>query len=334
MKQMLIILLAQITLSSAFAQSTVQWVGQFPKEQAGPVVELFNSKYSKDYGFKVEYSYDEKIVSDMINGTADGRFDLVHAKDADFLNMLGQNKMVVPLNIEAARSWPMQLKDSHNRWVALIKRARVIYYNSELVTPEEVSSYESLGEAKFKDKLCLRQKKAQYSMGLHSFFLGTWGERKTSEVLKSWAANSAAIPLIEKDLEGVIAGIENGTCLVGVANTYYYTRHLASAPNTKVKPMIPNQNDIGAHMNVDGVAVLEAGQHKVEANSFAAWLLTEEAQLLLSELTGKFPANPSVKSEKLDKIFGTVGFNTTFDINHITNLKNRAFEISTEQGLK
>ncbi|MBY0554631.1 extracellular solute-binding protein [bacterium] len=334
MKKTFIILFAQLILSSALADNTVQWVGQFPKEQAGPVVELFNSKYAKDYGFSVEYTYDEKIVADMINGTANAKFDLVHTKDADFLNMLGQNAMVAPLNIEATRDWPMQLKDSDNRWIALVKRARIIYYNSELVNPADVQTYESLGNSQFEGKLCLRQKKAQYTMGLHSFFIGTWGEQKTAEVLKTWAVNSAAIPLIEKDLEGVIAGIEKGTCLVGVANTYYYTRHLAATPNTKVKAIIPNQNDIGAHINVDGIALLENSEHKTEANAFTAWLLTEEAQLLLSEITGKHPANPAVKSEKLDKIFGQVGFNTTFDINEITKFKNRALEISTEQGLK
>lgn len=333
MKNLLVIVTFLIG-SLAAANTTIKWVGQFPSEQAGPVVELFNSKYAADRGFKVEYTYDDKVVGALLKGLADERFDLVHMKDAEMLNSLGEKLMSQPLNIEAARSWPMQMKDTQNRWVALLKRMRIIYYNSELVSADEVKTYESLGDAKFKDKLCLRQVIAQYTIGLNSYLLGEWGEEKMTQVLKSWAVNTENVPLIEKDLEGVIAGIEKDKCLVGIANTYYYTRHLAAAPNTKVKAMIPNANDIGAHVNVDGVALLRNSKNPEQANTFAAWLLTEEAQLLLSDLTGKHPANPAAKSEKLNKIFGSIIENTTFDLNRITALKGRALEIAKEQGLK
>lgn len=333
MKNLLIIMTCLLGWLAS-ANTTIKWVGQFPSEQAGSVVELFNSKYAADRGFKVEYTYDDKIVAALLKGTADERYDLVHMKDAEMLNSLGEKSMSQPLNIEAARSWPMQMKDTHNRWVALLKRMRIVYYNSELVSADEVKTYESLGDAKFKDKLCLRQKIAQYTTGLNSYLLGVWGEEKTTQVLKSWAVNTENVPLIEKDLEGVIAGIEKDKCLVGIANTYYYTRHLAATPNTKVKAMIPNANDIGAHVNVDGIALLKNSKNVEQANAFAAWLLTEEAQLMLSDLTGKHPANPATKSEKLNKIFGHITENTTFDLNRITSLKTRALEIATEQGLK
>ena len=335
MKQIIASLVCSIILSSAAAEiQTVKWVGQFPSEQAGPVVELFNAQHAATYGFKVEYKYDEKVITDFMNGLPNSQYDLVHMKDADMLNNIALKNISQPLGLDAAKHWPIQMKDADNRWIALLQRARIIYYNSELVSPQEVATYESLGDAKFKDKLCLRQKKAQYTIGLHSFFLGVWGEQKTTQVLKEWAVNTENVPLIEKDLEGVIAGIENGTCLVGVANTYYYTRHLAAQPHTKVKAIIPNNGNVSAHVNIDGVALVGTSQHKTEVNAFINWLLTDEAQLLLSEITGKHPANPEVRSAKLDAIFGTFAANTTFDLNQITDLKAKAQQIATEQGLK
>jgi iron(III) transport system substrate-binding protein len=334
MKNLLIIIACLVGTAAASAQTTIKWVGQLPSEQAGPVVELFNTKYAKDYGFKVEYNYDDKVVAALLKGTVDERYDMVHMKDADMLNVLGEKSMSTPLNIEATRAWPMQMKDTAHRWVALLKRMRIIYYNSDLVTADEVKTYEALGDAKFKDQLCIRQRIAQYTVGFHSYLLGVWGEEKMTRVLKSWAVNTENVPLIEKDLDGVIQGVQSGKCLVGIANTYYFSRHLAASPNTKVKAVIPNVNDIGAHVNVDGVALLKNSKNSEQANAFAAWLLTEEAQLMLSDITGKHPANPAVRSEKLDKIFGQITENTTFDLNRITALKVRALEISTEQGLK
>lgn len=316
------------------SQATViKWAGQLPPEQFGPVVEYFNEKYSSEYGFTVEYKYDEKAIADHLSGIA-ADYDLLHMKDADMLNTAALKKSTQPLALDFAKTWPVQMKDSANRWVALLKRARIIYYDSTRVTAEDVSTYESLGYEKFKDKLCLRQKKAQYTIGLHSYFVGVWGETKTSQILKSWAVNTENIPLIEKDLDGVIAGIENGTCLVGVANTYYYSRHLAARPDTKVKPMIPNQGDISAHVNIDGVALSAASVHKAEVNAFVGWLLTSEAQLMMSDITGKHPANPGVRSASLDAIFGQFQENTTFDLNRITDFKVTAQQIATEQGLK
>lgn len=334
MKNFILHISILLTLTGASAETTLKWVGQFPSEQAGPVVQLFNDKYSKNAGFKVEYNYDDKVIAALLKGTPAEQYDLVHMKDAEMLNSIGEKSMSQPLDIEAARSWPMQMKDAGNRWVALLKRMRIVYYNSDFVTADEVPTYESLGDVKFKDKLCLRQKIAQYTAGLHSYFLGTWGEAKTAQVLKSWAVNSENIPLIEKDLEGVIQGIETGKCVVGVANTYYYVRHLAATPQTKVKALIPNVNDIGAHVNIDGIALLKTSQKSSEAHQFATWLLSEEAQLLLSDLTGKHPANSAVESLKLSHIFGPTTENTSFDLNRITALKARALEIATEQGLK
>lgn len=313
---------------------TLTWVGQFPKEQAAPVVELFNSQYSQAAGFKVAYNSSDAAIADILNGKVDEQFDIVHMKDADMLNSLARRGFAAPIQAAEMKSWNSHLKDANNMWVGLLKRSRIIYYDSTLVSPNEIQTYESLGDAKFQGKLCVRQKKAQYTVGLHAFLLGMWGEQKTSQVLKSWAVNSEALPLIEKDLDGVILNIENGTCLVGVANTYYYMRHLRANPNSKVKAVVPNQNDIGAHVNVDGVAILDTSVHKEEAQAFAAWLMSDKAQLTLSQITDKHPASPHVVSAELENVFGSFKDNTTFDLNRITDLKERATEIATEQGLK
>ncbi len=334
MKKSVLFLFVTSFLSIATANQMITWVGQFPKEQALPIVELFNAKYADQAGFTVAYNSDEASITNILSGNVDPSFDLVHLKDADMLTAVTRNNLTTQLTAEVLKSWPAHLKDSQNNWVGILKRSRIIYYDSNLVSAEEVKTYESLTNPKFEGKLCLRQKKAQYTMSLNAFLLGMWGEQKTTEVLKGWSVNSAALPIIEKDLEGVISNIENGNCLVGIANTYYYMRHVKAFPNTKVKPSIPNQNDMGAHVTVDGVAVFATSTKKPQAQVFASWLLTQEPQALLSSITDKHPANPAVTSAALSKMFGSFKENTTFDLNRIADLKARALEIATEQGLK
>lgn len=335
MKHLVLILVLFGGLQPAVAQNlSVKWVGQLPPEQTAEVVALFNAEVGAGLGFTVEYKYDETVIADLLAGKAHPEYDLVHMKDADLLNTLAKKSLSLPIQLENKNVLPAHLRDTDNNWIGILKRARILYYNSDLVADNEIKNYEDLGNAKFKDKLCLRQKKAQYNLGLYSFFLGVWGQEKTTAVLKSWADNSAAVPLLEKDLDEVIAKISSGECAVGVANTYYYMRHLRANPDTKVKPVFPNQNDIGTHVNVDGVAVLKDGAQQAQAQIFANWLLTEDAQWVLSNVTDKFPANPAVTSASVVTAFGNFQENQTFNLNQITELKAEALTIATEQGLK
>ena len=335
MKKLIFLSVFMGAIQFAAAQNVVvEWVGQLPTEQATPLVELFNTQVAAKAGFTVEYQYDEAAVADLLAGKIRPEFDLVHMKDADMLNTLAKKSLSAAIQLENKAVLPAHLKDPNNHWIGILKRARIIYYNSDLVTEGELKNYEDLGDAKFKDKLCLRQKKAAYNIGLYSFFLGLWGQEKTNAVLKTWADNSAAIPLLEKDLDGVILNVNKGTCAVGIANTYYYMRHLRAEPNTKVKAVFPNQNDIGAHVNVDGVAVLKTSTVQIEAQVFANWLLTEEAQSTLSHITDKFPANPAVVSQDLLHTFGSFKENQAFHLNSVADLKAEALDIATKQGLK
>jgi len=326
-------LFSAAAIASAQATPVVKWVGQIPAEQATPAVEAFNATHGAKLGFSVQYVYDEAAVKDLLEGKSRAEFDLVHMKDADMLNTLARSALITPIVLADKNLIPVNAKDPQNQWIGILKRARILYYNSDLVNPADLQSYEDLGKEQFKDKLCLRQKKAQYNIGLYSFFLDVWGEAKTAAVLKSWATNSAAVPLLEKDLDHVILKVASGECAVGVANTYYYARHLRATPDTKVKFVMPNQKDIGAHINVDGVAVLKDSQNSVEAQVFANWLLTKTAQTALSEATDKLPVNPSVAT-KSTAVFGAFKENQSFNLNKITDLKDAALTLATEQGLK
>ncbi|MDG0817873.1 extracellular solute-binding protein [Bdellovibrio svalbardensis] len=331
----LLTLTALMIVSFQAAQAdSIKWLGQFPKEQAQPVVELFNSEYAQEAGFTVEYSSSDADVNELLAGVDNKKADLVHLKDADLLNIVSVKGLTTDLNADTLTILPNHLRDTSNQWAGLLKRARIIYYNSDYVSAADVQTYESLGDAKFIDKLCLRQKKAQYTMSFNAFLLGSWGVEKTTRVLNAWAVNSETIPLIEKDLEGVIQTVESGNCWVGVANTYYFMRHLKAVPNTKIVAVMPNQNDIGAHVNVDGITILKSSGKQAQAQVFAKWLLSEKAQATLSQITDKFPANPKVISSSLQKTFGPFKENTTFDLSRITGLKAEALEIATDAGLQ
>jgi iron(III) transport system substrate-binding protein len=87
-----------------------------------------------------------------------------------------------------AANVPAHLRDPENKWFGLTVRARTIVYNAKKVQPSELSTYEALGEPKWKDRLCLRTSGYIYNQSLVATFIKRHGEPRTEAILKGWVA--------------------------------------------------------------------------------------------------------------------------------------------------
>src|SRR4030095_16630134 len=90
---------------------------------------------------------------------------------------------------ELTTNIPANLRDPQSRWVGLTVRARTIMYNTTKVKPSELSTYEALGDPKWKGRLCLRNYCYIYNQSLLATMIKRNGEAKTEEVVRAWAAN-------------------------------------------------------------------------------------------------------------------------------------------------
>ena len=56
---------------------------------------------------------------------------------------------------------PANLRDPGNQWFGLSVRARTIYFNNQKVKPADLSTYEALGDAKWKGRFaCVLPKRS------------------------------------------------------------------------------------------------------------------------------------------------------------------------------
>ena len=83
---------------------------------------------------------------------------------------------------EIVANIPAHLRDPENRWAGLTVRARTIMYNTKKVKPEELSTYEALGDPKWKGRLCLRTSSYVYNQSLLATMIKRQGEAKTEAV--------------------------------------------------------------------------------------------------------------------------------------------------------
>jgi iron(III) transport system substrate-binding protein len=190
---------------------------------------------------------------------------------------------------ELTTNIPANLRDPQSRWVGLTVRARTIMYNTTKVKPAELSTYEALGDPKWKGRLCLRTSGYIYNQSLLATMIKRNGEAKTEEVVRAWAANQ---PILINGDTKILEAIGAGQCDVGVTNHYYLARILAKDAAFPVLPFWANQQTTGTHVNVSGAGVTAHAKNRANAIKLLEFLSSPEAQQMFADVAFEYPANP------------------------------------------
>ncbi len=256
---------------------------------------LFDA-YTKETGTEIKFITDkegpllEKLKAEGSNTPA----DMLITVDAGNLWLAAKEGVLAQVDSKLLKSnIPAHLRDPDNRWFGLSVRARTIVYSTARVKPSQLSTYEALGDTKWKGRLCLRTSKKVYNQSLVAMMIARLGEAKTEKIVTSWVANLATDPFPDdtKLMEAIVAG----QCDAGIVNTYYYGRLKQKQPGAPIALFWPNQKDRGVHVNVSGAGVTAHAPHRDAAVKFLEWLSSKKAQNLFADENLEYPANPKIK---------------------------------------
>jgi iron(III) transport system substrate-binding protein len=162
-------------------------------------------------------------------------------------------------------------------------------YNTKKVKPSELSTYEALGDPKWKGRLCLRTSAYIYNQSLLAAMIKRDGEPKTETIVRGWVANQPT--LINSDTK-ILEAIAAGQCDVGLTNHYYLARLVSKNPDFPVAPFWANQQTRGTHVNISGAGITAHAKNRANAVKFLEFLSSPEAQQMFADLSFEFPANP------------------------------------------
>ena len=206
---------------------------------------------------------------------------------------------------------PEELRGPNNEWIAVAKRARVIFYNPESVSEEEIKniSYESLAESKWRNRVVIRSSSNMYNQSLVASLISAYGIEETERWAKNLVNNFFRVP--QGNDRAQILAVANGLADIAVANTYYYGIMLSGRGGPvqleaakKVKIIFPNQSNRGSHVNISGGGILKFSPNKMNAVKFLEFLLTEEAQQHIVNNTFEYPVLDGIKAHPLIEQFG------------------------------
>ena len=256
-----------------------------------PVLEL----YTKQTGvqFNLHTGKPGPLLERLDAAGKNGGADVLLTVDAGNLWHAAQRGLLVPIDSEAlTQSVPAALRDPENHWFGLSKRARTLAYNTEKLSPDELSSYEDLADPKWRGRLCLRTSKKVYNQSLVATLIAHHDVEKAEEIVKGWVANLAAEPF-SNDTKALQA-VAMGQCDVTIVNSYYFGRLMRKEPDLKLALFWPNQDSQGVHVNISGGGLLKISPHPEEAKTFLEWLAQPEAQSLFAELNLEYPVREDV----------------------------------------
>jgi iron(III) transport system substrate-binding protein len=226
------------------------------------------------------------------------RADVLITVDAANLWRAKEAGILAPVDsARLERNVPADLRDPDDAWFGITQRARTIMRSTERVDPRDVTTYAGLGDPRWRGRLCLRSGTSEYNVSFVADRLAKDGAAATERMLRRWMANEPEVLGSDAD---VLDAIADGRCDVGLTNSYYLGRELEDDPGFPVAPVWADQQGRGTHVNLSGIAVLRASDHRDEAVALLEYLTRPEPQAELARNNHEFAVPAGVEpSEQL-----------------------------------
>tara|TARA_B100001029_G_scaffold88050_1_gene72181 strand:- start:103 stop:1149 length:1047 start_codon:yes stop_codon:yes gene_type:complete len=276
--------------------------------------DLLYKQFTKNTGIEVNIisgkgsALIERLKAEGANSPGDVFFTV----DAGNLANFQKQGFLQPIQSETIKQVvPAELRGENDEWVAVAKRARVIFYNPELVNENEVKNinYEDLSNDMWRGKIVIRSSSNMYNQSLVSSLISNLGIEKTEEWAKGLVANFSRKP--QGNDRSQIMAVANKEASIAIANTYYIGIMLSGKGGEdqlnaakKVKIAFPNQGNRGTHINISGGGILKHSPNRENAEKFLEFLLSKEAQNHIVNNTFEYPVLGSVKPHPLIESFG------------------------------
>ena len=255
------------------------------------IEEVFD-EFTAETGIEVRFTTgkDPELRERLIAEGANTPADLIMFADAANTELASEAGVLAALDSRAlTEAIPEELRSEDGDWYGLSRRARVIVSSTERVDAPP-ATYAEVGDPEWQGRLCLRPSTHPYTQSLVASMIANEGEDRALEIVESWVAND---PLyIDSDTD-IYKAVAEGECDVAIANTYYLGRLLTEDPAFPVAITWPEQDGVGAHLNISTAAVTKDAPNPQAAQRLLEWLATD-GQKAFADANFEYPADPDV----------------------------------------
>jgi iron(III) transport system substrate-binding protein len=246
------------------------------------IVEPLLERFRRASGIElaVRYGDSAELAATIAEEGGNSPADVFFAQDAGSLGAVADEGLLAPLPERLLERVPPAFRDPDGRWVGTSGRVRVVAYNTEALSEEELpDSVLDLADPRWRGRIGIAPTNASFQAFVTALRLSL-GEERTRDWLEALKANRPK--RYERNLP-ILEALAAGEIEVGLTNHYYLYILEQERPDAPVANHFLRPGDPGALVNVAGVGILESAGEREEAERFVEFLLSEEGQRFYAE---------------------------------------------------
>jgi iron(III) transport system substrate-binding protein len=255
------------------------------------VEDLFD-QFEEATGVKLDVRYGDSAELAVTIAEEGGNTpaDVFFAQDAGSLGAVAAEGLLAELPASTLDKVDERFQDPDAHWVGTSGRVRVVAYNTEALSEEEMpDSIWDHADPSWSGRLGLAPTNASFQAMVTAMRLEA-GDERTRDWLEAIAAND---PKLYENNVQTLEAIAAGEVDAGFVNHYYLFGLLEEEPDAPVANHFLEPGDAGALVNVAGVGILRTTDRPGMARQLADYLLGPGQEYFAAE-TYEYPLVPGM----------------------------------------
>ena len=268
----------EATTTAEVAGTTLTVYSGREEEIVEPLFEAFEA----ETGIKVDVRYGDsaELAATIAEEGDNSPADVFFAQDAGALGAVAQAGQLTQLPQSTLERVQERYRDPGGHWVGTSGRVRVIVYNTDALSEDELpSSVLELADPKWKGKLGIAPTNASFQAFVSAMRLAL-GEEQTRAWLQAVMENE---PKFYEKNSQIVEAVATGEVELGLVNHYYLGLLKEEQPDAPAANLFLSGDDPGALVNVAGAGILSSAENPEAARQFVDFLLTDESQRFYAE---------------------------------------------------
>ena len=260
-------------------QETVVLYTSLDRPHSEPVIRLFEERT----GIKVKAVYDAEaaktvgLVNRLIAEKKNPQADVFWNSEVLRTLVLKNKGVLTPYESPASKNVPNDMKDPEHYWTGFAARARVIFYNKNLVSDPPMT-LEELTLPKWKGKIAIANPLFGTTNTQLAAWWSVWGEPQTKDYLQRLHSNDILITQGNAVARDMVVSGEIPVCLTDTDDAWS-----AISNGDPVGMVYPDQNNgQGTLIIPNTVCMIQGGPNSANAQKLIDFLLSEEIETLLA----------------------------------------------------
>ncbi len=251
-----------------------------------PVLSAFEEKYP-EVEILLKSGSNSQLANALIEEKANPQADIFITTEIFTAHALSQEGVFLPYEPVGYENLPAKYKAEDASWVGLTERMRVIMYNKDLVSAEELpKSMFDLTDPKWKGQIASAGSTNASFQAQIASMIQLVGMERTEEWVNGLLANEVSFFGGHTDVRKAVAA---GEFKLGLVNHYYY--YLQAAEGSNVGIIYPDQDsgEMGIVSNATAAAIIKGTMNPTAAQAFIDFLVSAEGQKIFAEGNYEYP---------------------------------------------